>query len=280
MGALVVVDFLALTGLGLLGVLGLGWWVLDDGVRGAVVSRVRAQRPLWIGWGLYVLAYGSLASAQHMMFGFRLLLPGLALAALLLADLAQHVPLVGPGRSRPRTAFWAALAVVMVLQLSGAVVLRFASVNPTRVGEYQHLAVTEYDTLFMDHLDEVARAIDEHWASTATAGERAPRVHTFAAGKLPYLLDEAYVFEELISYRHDCRDVDLNAAADYVHLMRSAADEALKPGAGEVIWSARSGFPGCVECGVEWVVLYNPSPSPNPLPPTTHGPCVFDQARR
>ncbi len=143
------------------------------------------------------LLYASRASGQHMMFGFRLFVPYLMGAALVLS-----LALANP---RPTLSVlivgWQAFMVALVT---------FFGVNPAPLArlpgldraytEYQYVTPATYG-LFMDMLRADAEAIAAHWRETGGSGQPSIYLRTGGTG---YWLPEFYVYEALVSYRHGC----------------------------------------------------------------------------
>jgi hypothetical protein len=90
---------------------------------------------------------------------------------------------------------------------------------------------------------------------------------------MPYHLPDAYVFEQLVSYRSRCRP-DTRRAADYLHVIWPAfgpVSRQLPPGSTtRRVASTAIEFNGRTE-HVE--VYFQPRAAPNPLPPRLGGDC-------
>lgn len=143
------------------------------------------------------LLYASRASGQHMMFGYRLFTP-----YLMGASLALTLAVTNP---RPLlTALFLGWQIVM-----GATV-NFVGVNPAPLTRLPWLdrAYTEYEFVtpmaygrFMNMLRSDAIEIGTHWRKTG--GKEVPRIY-LRTGGTGYWLPDFYVYETLISFRHDC----------------------------------------------------------------------------
>jgi hypothetical protein len=98
-------------------------------------------------------------------------------------------------------------------------------------------------------------------------------------GALPYHLPEAYVLEQLVSYRHRCKP-PLEPLADYAqviyvaHAAEEVARERSRMGR-DVVARFTLEADGLRESPMPLVVeiWYRPNDTPNPLPPTVHAPC-------
>lgn len=157
------------------------------------------------------LLYASRASGQHMMFGYRLFVPYMMGIALVVS-----LTLKSPGT------LLAGLAVAG--QAVMIVVVTFIGVNPaplTRLpllnqayAEYEFITPAAYGA-FMDVLEADAAAINEDWQGRGLDGQPSIYLRTGGTG---YWLPDFYVYEMLVSYRHDCPDRPLVnvAASNYI----------------------------------------------------------------
>jgi hypothetical protein len=235
-----------------------------------------AQRMLWLGLAL-TFAYGIFASTKHMMYGYRLLVP--YLPALAVALLAARSP---PSRSGTL------VAVLLGWQAALAAFVYHGSQNPSLAllvegtsdvderFEFSHLGARHTGT-FLALARPQAEAIRAHWKSTGAT--RPPRVVVSTGGALPYHLPEAYVLEQLVSYRHRCKP-PLEPLADYAQVIYAAptahevARERSRTGR-EVVARftleadglRQSPMPLAVE------IWYRPNDMANPIPSTVHAPC-------
>lgn len=242
-------------------------------------GRIRVRTGLWLGLALAVGLYGLLVATAHMMFAFRLVVPYLPVLALLAAELFT---MANEGLGNARRVAFVVTGVVAALQALVAGAMAVWALNPTRVGEYQYVGALEYRRTFIASLGQAAAAIDTDWRTHAPEEPRQPRVATFAAGLLPWQLPNAYVFEDLVSWRRDCRPDRHQIArlADYVHLMTpwfGTLDEQLPGPAArwETIWQRTALFDGERQT---WMVLRNRQPDPASLPAYVDGPCQLPQA--
>ncbi|MCA0044247.1 hypothetical protein [Celeribacter litoreus] len=154
-------------------------------LRGAVVSLAM------------FLIYASVASGQHMMFGYRLFVPYLMGSGLVLS-LAL---------SRPSLML---VAVVAGYQAAMILVVNFLGINPAPLTNLPLLreAYVEYEFVtpatygqFMEMLRSDAEDIAEHWRQTGFEGK--PHIY-LRTGGTGFWLPDFYVYESLVSYRHGC----------------------------------------------------------------------------
>lgn len=158
------------------------------------------------------LLYASRASGQHMMFGYRLFMPWLAGAGLVLS-LAIPVP----RRALP--------AAIVGWQAAMIAVVTFVGVNPAPLtglpgldraySEYEFITPRTYGQ-FLDMLQADANAITAHWQETGRKDQ--PRIY-LRTGGTGYWLPDFYVYETLVSYRHSCGVPD-GAMIDSSHYMQ------------------------------------------------------------
>lgn len=143
------------------------------------------------------LVYASRASGQHMMFGYRLFVPYLMAATLVLSlSLTNLRPFM--------------TAVFFGWQAAMVVIVTFVGVNPAPLArlpilnqayvEYKFITPKTYG-LFMDMLRDDARDIADHWQKTGLEEQPAIYLRTGGTG---FWLPDFYVYESLISFRKDC----------------------------------------------------------------------------
>jgi arabinofuranosyltransferase len=264
----------------------------------AVVSVVASRRPLQTingefraCWGLHagllaVLIYGASMATVHMMFAFRHFTPYLAATALALANLAQRAGEQQPSRLPSRATYAAGIAAVLILagHVAQADALYRRSLEGLGTfGEYARQGAAGYARYFIPAMKNNAADIEAHWARLGRA--RPPRIWTFAAGALPYTYREAYIFEQLVSYRHRCPPLEdgkspdaraWRAHADYIHAFtrHGSLSRLLTPVQRRqvrLISEQMIHFNGRVE---KLLVFYNPAPFPNALPPRIGDSCT------
>jgi arabinofuranosyltransferase len=271
--ALYLIDFLLQSGVAL--VLAAAF-ALAQGrlIMPTAASTLGVRAGLWLGIALAVGAYGLIAATVHMMFSFRLFMPYLPAMALLVAELLGNIAKGAPEPGARRIA-GAVLVILVGLQATLAYAIERWTLNPTRVGEYQYSGAGEYRRNLIDTLPQAAAAIDADWRAQSTP--RRPRVLTLAAGLLPWHLPDAYIFEDLVSWRRACPPDRRKHAhmADYVHLVTpwsGTVEEQLPgpPDRWQQVWQRTTDFDGSVQT---WMVYRNRTPDPTRLPGYVDGPC-------
>ena len=271
--ALYLLDFLLQSGFALVMVAA---FALAQGrlIVPHLASTLGVRAGLWIGVAIAVAVYGLLVATAHMMFSFRLFMPYLPVIALLVAELFGNISKGAP-EPGARRATGAVLVVVTLLQATLAYAIERWALNPARVGEYQYSGANEYRRNFIDTLPEAAAAIDADWRAQSMS--RRPRVLTLTAGLLPWHLPDAYVLEDLVSWRRACPPDRRKHAemADYVHLVTpwTGTIEQQLPGPPErwqPVWQRATDFDGSVQT---WMVFRNRTPDPTRLPTYVDGPC-------
>ena len=260
-------EFYIFSGIALLHVV-LGMLVAQGRGRRAVVSGHFAE--LWWAYVgcLLVLAYGLWTATTHMMYSFRLLVPYLPVLALTLGDLVQRqrgqetegAPVGGVPVGR---AIAATAGLVFMLQAVNFTQIWWNNLSGARNSEFRATHVREMSE-FVTMYGRAAGAIEEHWSTQAGRNARQPRLNTFAAGLLPFLLDDVYVYEPLISYRHGFRltNDELKLCSDYICVLtpfKGSVDEQL-PGRARQwvpIFEAKSRLDGRLET---YLVFFNKAP--------------------
>lgn len=214
---------------------GLAVLAVYSGVR--VASGERALSALQTGlrarWGLYVgiaavLAYGATMATVHMMFAFRHFMPYLAPTALALTLFARDVEEHTPESAGVETFLWtetAAVLAILTVHAFHAEALYHRSLQGLGTqGEYAAQGMFGYTRDFIPAMLRNAGDVRAHWSGLQR--NRPPRIWTFAAGALPYSYRDAYIYEELVSFRQRCPDGRRGdrpdsrvwrAHADYIH---------------------------------------------------------------
>jgi hypothetical protein len=250
--------------------------IAGSGTRDWFVEEMRAR------WGLHlglvaVLAYGATMAMAHMMFAFRHFVPYTPAAALALAFLLSRVespPAESPGLRHSGPWLEGVALVVLSVHVAQAAALYHRSLQGLGVqGEYESEGTRGYAHDFIPAMQRNARDVRAHWERLHR--DRPPRIWTFAAGALPYAYPQAYIFEELISFRHDCA-LRLKAHADYVHLFTRHGHvlRLLLPVRARqvrLVSRQRIQFNGQEE---SLLVYYNPAPLENRLPPRIFQRCI------
>jgi arabinofuranosyltransferase len=264
----------------------------------AVVSVVAGRRPLQTivdefraRWGLHtgllvVLIYGASMATVHMMFAFRHFTPYLAATALALAHLVRRADKDQSSRVPSRATYAAGMAAFLILagHVAQADALYRRSLEGLGTfGEYSRQGVAGYALYYIPAMKKNAADIENHWDRLGRA--RPPRIWTFAAGALPYAYREAYIMEQLVSYRHRCPPAEegeppdarvWRAHADYIHAFTRHASlvrllAPVRTGQVTLISQQLIHFNGRVE---KLLVFYNPAPLPNALPPGIGDSCT------
>lgn len=273
----------------------LQWLALVNVLPLLIVTWIgRKQRAAWYAvapqlgsarWGLYLglgltLAYGLSVAQTHMMFSFRFFAPYLPALLLALGDapgrlLAQLEP-AAAALWRRRYAW--VLGLMALAQLGQIGYTYQASLNGVSLlGEFRREGMRAYAQDWTPLLGSLAAEIRAHWAQQAASAERPPRIFTFAGGSLPYAYREAYFYEVLVSYRHECQ-VDIREAADYTLLLYPrrgpiTAQLPYPPSVYVLIADHAVEFDGSQE---RLLVAFNPQPAPPRLPPRVYGTCLPD----
>lgn len=247
----------------------------------AEVVTVEVRR----SWGLYLglvamIGYGFWVATTHMLFSFRYFVPYLPAAALLLSDLygegAGRLAEEDAGHERPTVGFLAAALVLSLFQGYQIFHTYHHSMNGiVSVGEYLETGSKRYELGMMAMREELAGEIRRHWESRG--GDGAPSIFTTAGGVLPYTYRDAHFLERLVSYRARCPRARARLAvfADYVHFVTprhgKVSDRLAKPiERYELVASRLVVYDGVIE---NFVVFYDPSPRPSPLPARVKDAC-------
>lgn len=240
-------------------------------------SHFGALWPVYAGV-LGVFLYGLAAATTHLFYAFRLFVPFLGPAAVLIADLLTRMAGDAPGRTE-RAAFWVcgsvlALQVVNFAQLAAP----WGSISGARSGELRDISARSM-TEWVDFLGSPAESIEAHWRAQAASAERRMRLSTFAIGSLPFRLRDAYVAEEHTAYRHRCRPAlaELWASSDYICVLEPWQGELPRPDARFVkVFEAQKPLSGSART---YSVFWNPEPRAPVLPPTIDGACLSPAVR-
>lgn len=255
-----------------------GVWLLAFSVRlSGMAKRSLMARALLRGAmisAMLFLVYALQAAGQHMMFGYRMFVPYLPAAGLLLT------------LAVPADRHWVASAI---LAWQGAMIAIVSSVgvNPaplTRLpglqaayAEYEFITPRSYG-LFMDMLREDSREIAAHWRNTGKP--EVPRIY-LRTGGTGYWLRDFYVYESLVSFRQGCGDqlgerirashymqqMDMSQLGDIVRTIGQERPDVM---AGDkLLFSTVIDWMGQKETGY----LYGPDPSALVLGPEVDSPC-------
>ncbi len=261
--------------------------------RGTRSNGHRFMAPaIGLGCGFLLLfVYGLAMATHHMMFTFRYVAPYVASASLWIGT---RLDTRNPTRVFLRTAsglaaLWTLLQVAHLAFTYGTSINGFA----IGVGEYAKTSAHVYASGFLRALESGATDARRHWARVG--GSKPPRIVTFAAGALPFRYREAYVFEQLVSYREGyavslgfvritdnamrtgkrttVRKFDATLCGDYLHIMvpGHGSPEAQLPKpieSYELISDRRIQLEGREQ---SLRIYYDPSPLPAVLPPRVGG---------
>ncbi len=191
----------------------IGWTLISHAKYKSSKLTQAIRNTLGRHWGIFLgglifFCYATGTATAHMMFSYRMLLPYLPILALLIIEFMDDVHPHGLSAGRFGQRGW---SLVLLLAITFQAVQYYyidqISVNPGRYGEYTNLSRQTY-MQFIAILEEQAEAINSHWE--AQGRDRAPQVHVYAAGILPYKLERSKVVDwGLISYR---KNVKVNAA--------------------------------------------------------------------
>jgi hypothetical protein len=277
-----MLEHLVISGIAAIGIYAFFRLALSGRVIPTLVEEFRAR------WGLHValaavLAYGTTMATVHMMFAFRHFVPYLGPTALALALLAQRAGSV-QAKAAMRWAEPVTALVILVVHAAHAEALFHRSLQGLGTsGEYAAEGTAGYTRDFIPAMRLNAADTRAHWQRLNKG--RAPRIWTFAAGALPLEYRDAYIFEELVSFRHRCPSRapgdrpdsrEWRGHADYIHaftrhgrLNRLLAP--VRPRDVELISEHPLHFNGQDE---KLLVFYNSHPKPNVLPPNIEEPCL------
>jgi len=129
---------------------------------------------------------------------------------------------------------------------------------------------------FTEVLEQQAFDIERHWNQTQGDRQRLPRILTYAAGMLPYVFRESYIYEKLVSYRHCHQRYDQGRYADYIHILAprlGSIAEQLPKSEDEyaLISSYEMSFDGSNQ---QFLVYYNPAPEDHNLTAKIYESCL------
>ena len=261
-------------------------FVLISGVFLIVLSRPRAkleERPslskaIIRGAAFsvaFLVAYSMRASGEHMMFGYRLFVPYLMAAVLAVSPAMDDRPFFLPAVF----AGWQAVMICMVA---------FIGVNPaplTRLpgldrayAEYEHITPATFGHAFDMRLGEV-EAIIAHWKATGLTVQ--PRIY-LRTGGTGYWLPDFYVYETLVSFRHDCGvpHAEMMNASHYLQQLGSSRTGTMVEEFGRRRADIPDDAPLLFATTIDWAgpkttgYLFGPEPSQLRLGATINSDCV------
>jgi hypothetical protein len=142
------------------------------------------------------------------------------------------------------------------------------------IGEYRSLGVRDY-IAFIDMLEREAWDIERHWNTIVEEKNGRPRIMTYAAGMLPFVFRDSYIYEKLVSYRHCHQRYQQALYADYIHILAPRQGEVqeqlpLPVENYSLISSYESLFDGSWQ---SFLVYYNPAPQEHNLSTRIYEPC-------
>jgi hypothetical protein len=232
-------------------------------LRGASISAV------------IFLIYASRASGQHMMFGYRLFVPYLMGVSLVFSQ----------ALAKPRPV----LAVLVVgYQAIMVAVVAFVGINPAPLSklpplnrayvEYEYITPATYGQ-FMDMLRNDAEAIKAHWREAGLIGT--PRIY-LRTGGTGYWLPDFYVYETLVSYRHDCGVPTLSMidASQYMQQLGFSLSGTVVEDRGRERDDIPNDAPLLFATTMDWMgpeetgYLFGPEPKPLHLGPQVGSECI------
>ena len=230
--------------------------------------------------GLLIFAfYATTAVLTHMMFSYRFLLPYFPIMTLLVIELIHRSsPEAWQGGNFGRRSWLWVLMLVIPFQGLQFYLIDQHSINPGKMGEYRQLSRQQYRK-FMDILSVQASAIKDHWESGDH--KRAPQIHVYAAGILPYQYRDAYIVDwGLISYRKNVEVYSIQPgllySSDYIMTLsprHHGVDYQLQQSADglQLITETRMVFDGSEQTFSIW---HNATPSEYRLPSTVDGAAI------
>jgi hypothetical protein len=238
----------------------------------------------WLYLGLFLeILYGLTMATHHMMFSFRFFVPYIPATILLVIDLLEHVSEareVSLSTGPHAYLFTGFLFCLTLFQLYQNVYTYNHSVNGiSLVGEYRALGIRDY-IRFIQTLQQEARDIEQHW--NTVAGDRPPRILTYAAGMLPYTYRDSYIYEKLVSYRHCHERYRQGLHADYIHMIAPRQGQVSQQLPRSVdnyylVSDYKVFFDGSMQ---DFLVYYNPKPEEHNLSAKIYEPCELDKNAR
>lgn len=255
---------------------------------GTVPRPANTGRWRMVGFGLMLFGiYAVLAGNKHMMYSYRLYVPFLPAAVLLLLKQdAFRMTAIGVMQK-------IILLFVIAYQITLAyVIVEYSSnVNITILFKRQtpFNEIFEFSTHGAKHINSAlnlfhqgAQDTKQHWAFTHPGSQDVPRMYNVPGGMLPFAYPELHAYEPLGSYRHHC-NYDLTETAHYVYLIYYAVQQRDVP---DIVFGARRGdwqlissylleLTGIADdFSLRLEIYYQEKPGPNRLPPRIDQPCL------
>jgi hypothetical protein len=243
------------------------------------VVHEQLKRRWWLYLGLALeMAYGLSIATHHMMFSSRYFVPYVPAAVLVVVELvrrgaeASSVDLSSRHTANVLLALFGALLALQLYQEAYTYSRSINGIAP--VGEYRAVGIRDYGK-FMQLLSQEALDMEAHWQQVGVGRARPPRILTYAAGILPYVFRESYIYEKLVSYRHCHQRIDQGLYADYLHIIapRHGPVSEQLPGPDEnftLVSSYDLYFDGAQQ---QLIVYYNPRPLENNLRASINAHC-------
>jgi len=208
-----ITDFLVLSGLLLLTVVLLVWFVAKKSLRQKIILHFTTYGFAYVGL-YFIFLYGLGTATVHMMFSFRMFVPYLPVLAFLFAEMVKQKE----GENLPNY-FSVSLSVFAVLLLASnmwlANYIKYTAINPSRnTWDYLKTSLNDY-IISQDIIAESGELINKHWKTQPQSKTRGPRIITPAEGVVAYANPDAYVMGYLVSYRNYYHFFNALNSADY-----------------------------------------------------------------
>jgi hypothetical protein len=237
---------------------------------------------------LLISVYALSAGTVHMMFGYRMLIPYLPVFAIWFTKLTIE----------NNTKIGIRLLVAILISPAILYIIWNVSINPSIYDfiwsrprglnaplEYARLPLPRYLD-FIDQLYLSSSDISEDWRRRGVKGT--PVLATIAGGITPYVLKDAYIYEQLVSFRLNCKATGLletissyAPASNYTQLLPlpelGSVEDYIGKLESKVQLVSRRPFKftifGRQPIDTEIIVFWNPEPHPLHLPSLLNGEC-------
>jgi hypothetical protein len=236
-------------------------------------------------WWLYLaiffeILYGLTMATKHMMFSFRYFVPYIPSTVLLVLELIRDVVQTNQvtfhSRITSKLLFSGLLVFLLCFQCLQTIYTYNHSLNGISfMGEYRKMNVQRYIN-FTNILRKHSEDIKTHWDSVKKDKNRLPRIYVYAGGTLPYTFKDSYIYEKLISYRHNMPGwkyvkPDVKLSADYICMIApkhgTPQSKLPLPLKNYTLISSYKSF----LVYLVYLVYYNPNPQKHTLPSTIKG---------
>lgn len=237
-----------------------------------------------VGLLLYLL-YAITAGTKHMMYAYRLYVPFIPVLFVLWISMRHRCICSGRG---------AIIVAVSCAQLALGAFIYHRSLNVniswlftaqnqrSEIFEYSGFGA-RYNAEALDIFRKDAEVIAAHWQRVGPPGKPSARIFVLPGGVLPYFFPKSYIYETLVSYRHQCR-YDMRESAHYMYLIYPPEDteyvkNSLPNYDGNTGWeriSQRTIFlKGLApKASLNFDVYFTANPKPNRLPAYIDGICL------